>query len=425
MNETVACQMDTSIKRGGLVTLIKRCPTLLFALWAFSGSAILAWGQESLPTGPLGKPRSSGGGSLRNYVPPTLQDEGLPKTRDFQAEAEGRRGGMRVVGQTQDQAQASATNIQTAAAEGEAILATHGGYKMVKRSAKVWEFGLEITAAGPMNGVVASAPVPIEWPEQKLTVLSEFRSPTVSSVRMKPFPGQGQQMIVSVGQLGAGQTARATVTMRVERFDVVAPETPLNWQFPKKGSKTAKGYLGDSPYIETNHKRIRELADEVVRPDDSPWKQVESIYDWVQQNIEYEFDPQIHSCLEALDSKRGDCEEVASLFIALCRSRGIPARAVWCNDHTYPEFLMRTEDGTEVWLPCQITTYDRIFGQMFDDRPILQKGDKFSVMGELRPTRYLKPAMTAKSATGAPQFRWIIQEVDPKDIKSDSSPLGG
>jgi len=71
--------------------------------------------------------------------------------------------------------------------------------------------------------------------------------------------------------------------------------------------------------------------------------QVEAIYDWVRENVEYKFDTQIHSCLDALDSGKGDCEELSSLFIAICRARDIPARAVWIPGHTYPEFYLLDE----------------------------------------------------------------------------------
>ncbi|GEM_PF-553742 len=317
--------------------------------------------------------------------------------------------------------------ILTKAAAGEIQETEHGAFRLIQRSSTTWEFGLEITAGagGPILGVVASAPVPIQWPEQQIKIVTQFKSPSVKSVKVKDFKDQGRQMIVSIPRLNAGETAKASVTMMLQRLDIIKPENRPELKFPEKNNREARMYLGESPYIEIRHPRIQELAATIGNDSDSPWQQVEAIYDWVQTNIKYEFDPNIHSCLEALDAKKGDCEEVASLFIAICRSKGIPARAVWCNDHTYPEFMLCTADGKNVWLPCQITTFEHIFGEMFDDRPILQKGDKFSILGEAAPYRYLKPAMTAKSAVGSPQFRWIIQKVEASTaVDSTDSPLG-
>ena len=362
---------------------------------------------------------------LRDFVPEKIETPRLPTTRDFAAEAKGT---ARLTIAQQDRAESAsvqAENIKTAPADGEVSVPAHGGYRLVKRSSRVWEFGLEISSGnGPLRGAIAVAPVPIEFPEQKLTVLTEFRSPTVASVKMKDFAGQGRQMIVNVPNLGPGETARATITLRLDRYDIVAPEQPMAWMFCEKGQREGRQYLGESPYIETSHQRLKELGSEIVNDGDAPWRQVESIYDWLQANVQYEFDETIHSTLDALNSKSGDCEEFASLFIALCRSRGIPARAVWCNDHTYPEFLLATPTGEAVWLPCQLTTHEHIFGQMFDDRPILQKGDKFTVVGETQPNRYLKPSMKVAAAGGSPQLKWIIQEVNPEDLTGHQSPLG-
>ncbi len=380
---------------------------------------------NELPDNPAMNPQESRTTPLRDFVPEKLGVPQLPKTRDFEAEAKGT---ARLTLLQQDKAtppEAQAENIQTTAAHGEIIIAPHGGYRLVKRSSKVWEFGVEISSGnGPLRGAIAVAPVPIEFPEQKITVLSEFKSPNVTSVKMKEFAGQGRQMIVNVANMGPNETARATITLRLDRYDIIAPEQTVEWKFAEKGQREGRMFLGQSPYIETNDKRFKELGEEIVNPEETPWNQVESIYSWLQKNIEYEFDEMIHSSLDALTNKKGDCEEFASLFIALCRTRGIPARAVWCNDHTYPEYLMVAPNGEAVWLPCQLTTHEHIFGQMFDDRPILQKGDKFTVVGESQPNRYLKPSMKAAAAAGSPQLKWIIQEVDPAEIQRNNSPLG-
>lgn len=392
-----------------------------------SGNAVGGLPESTLPTTQ----------SLRDFQPGTAAPVKMPNIHDL------RRGGQVTKAMAADETSNTSPNpsqsqeartpqdpaqlILTQAAEGKIKDVEHGAFRLIQRSSTTWEFGLEITAGagGPVIGAVASAPVPIQWPEQQIKIITQFKSPSVKSVKVKDFKEQGRQMIVSIPQLNAGETAKASVTMTLDRYDITSPKQRPELTFPEKNNREARLYLGESPYIEMKHRRIKELAASIGNDSDTPWKQVEAIYDWVQQNIKYEFDPNIHTCLEALDAKKGDCEEVASLFIAICRAKGIPARAVWCNDHTYPEFMLCTTDGKNVWLPCQITTFEHIFGQMYDDRPILQKGDKFSILGEAAPYRYLKPAMTAKSAVGSPQFRWIIQEVEAgKVIDSADSPLG-
>ena len=81
-----------------------------------------------------------------------------------------------------------------------------------------------------------------------------------------------------------------------------------------------------------------------------------------------------------LDDGVGDCEELSSLFIAICRAAGVPARAVWIPGHTYPEFYLVDEQGEGHWYPCQIAGAGHDFGRMPESKPILQKGDRFRIV---------------------------------------------
>ena len=71
------------------------------------------------------------------------------------------------------------------------------------------------------------------------------------------------------------------------------------------------------------------------------------------KKVEYRFDPKIKEARAALDDGYGDCEELTSLFIAMCRINKIPARAVWVPGHCYPEFYLEDEQGNGHWYPCQ------------------------------------------------------------------------
>ena len=82
--------------------------------------------------------------------------------------------------------------------------------------------------------------------------------------------------------------------------------------------------------------------------------------------------------MAALKDKTGDCEELTSLFIALCRASDIPARTVWVPGHCYPEFYLEDDEGKGHWFPCQAAG-SRAFGGIPEQKPILQKGDNFSV----------------------------------------------
>ena len=118
----------------------------------------------------------------------------------------------------------------------------------------------------------------------------------------------------------------------------------------------------------------------------------------------------IRTCLESLEKGQGDCEELSSIFIAICRARGIPARAVWIPGHTYPEFYLADQDGNGHWIPSQ-SAGPKEFGSMTESKPILQKGDKFRLKGHKQQMRYVQPTITATDANAAPKINWIMEKL--------------
>jgi transglutaminase-like putative cysteine protease len=173
--------------------------------------------------------------------------------------------------------------------------------------------------------------------------------------------------------------------------------------------KEVKIYLGPSPSIESRHKQIRALADELTDPELSDWEQIERFYDYVRENVTYK-NGTLKGALQALRDGDGDCEELTSLFIALCRAHGVPARTVWVPDHCYPEFYLVDENEEGHWLPCQAAG-DRAFGTIPELRPILQKGDNFKVPEKKGRQRYVAEFLTGKGGGGKPRVRFIRDEI--------------
>ncbi len=275
-----------------------------------------------------------------------------------------------------------------------------------------WRFGLQINGQGRTTGIQATLPVPASWPEQQVETLSIDKTPNVNSAKIKKLGSDARQLYIKINRLDAGQTAEATVLMRIEKLESSEPNVIEGFRLAESVPGSVKKYLSPSPYIESDDSRIAEIARQISLPSSAPaWDQVKTIYEWVRDNIDYRFDPQIRSCLEALDKGHGDCEEMSSLFIAICRARGIPARAVWIPAHTYPEFYLVDEQGEGRWFPCQAAG-SYAFGHMPEARPILQKGDKFRVSGHREPLRYIQPTLKARDAAAAPTIKWIMTQVE-------------
>lgn len=86
-----------------------------------------------------------------------------------------------------------------------------------------------------------------------------------------------------------------------------------------------KRLLKPSPFIQSDHQKIRSLAKEIVSGDDSPLEQAKNLVSWVYKNIEKRPVISLPDALSTLENKRGDCNEHAVLFAALTRAAGFPA----------------------------------------------------------------------------------------------------
>lgn len=286
------------------------------------------------------------------------------------------------------------------------------GIKFGTKQTQRWKVGVIITApSGPCGGIYGTVPVPTDWPEQQVKVIAEDISPQVKSVEYRTLDNGVRQMLVSIPELKAGETAQALVTFAVTKSAILAPEDPAQFVIPKKAPRTLAPFLAPSPYIESTNLKIKNLAKEIVKDKEQAWQQVEAIYDYVREHVQYEDGP-LKGALAALKDGNGDCEELTSLFIALCRASRIPARTVWVHTHCYPEFYLEDHDGNGHWIPCQAAG-TRDFGNMPDTRPILQKGDNYRVPEKKEPQRYVAEFLSVKSVKGAgkPSVRFVREVV--------------
>ena len=286
-----------------------------------------------------------------------------------------------------------------------------------------WRVGVIITAnKGSASGIRATVPVPMDWPEQKVSVAKTDKSKNVGKVSFQTVNGGARQMVVSIGRLRTGESARAVVTLESKTEPVAGPENPEEFQFAKSSTKL-RPLLVPSPLIESKHVKVVEVAEKIVDGTHTPWQQVRSIFDWVRKNVKYrqventserylaKDEAAMKGAVAVLEDRFGDCDEMTSLFVAICRAREIPARAVWVIGHSYPEFYLEDAAGRGHWIPCQIAGGNDDFGRMPDPKPIMQKGEGFRVPGERDLCRYLRPSLTVRRADAAPKFEVVLDRV--------------
>lgn len=270
--------------------------------------------------------------------------------------------------------------------------------------------GLRIVAPdGNMLGTTATTVFPTAWPEQTVEVV-EVNVPAPLQYQLRDLPGPNQQLFFRAAVIPARSTLEATVRVRIVKSHIVGPSDTTHFRIARRLPSDVKMFTGNSPYIESNSSEIRKIVRDIEAMDPlTDWKKIELLYDWVRDNITYERG-ELKSVRDALRDRTGDCEEMTSTFVALCRAARVPARCVWLPNHCYPEFYLEDEAGQGHWFPCQLAG-TRNFGSMPEYLPILQKGDRFKVPEKPELQRYLADYLSSQRILSRqdPQVEFIRQ----------------
>lgn len=90
---------------------------------------------------------------------------------------------------------------------------------------------------------------------------------------------------------------------------------------------SSKKYLKPSFFCESNSTEIKSLADKILNSSDNE-DVCKAFFFWVRDNVKYVFNPVFASAKKyaKYEIKEGNCFNKNNLFIALCRSKNIPAR---------------------------------------------------------------------------------------------------
>ncbi len=275
-----------------------------------------------------------------------------------------------------------------------------------------WRIGLVLNTPVTCSNAYATFPIPTDWPEQKVRVVSQNQDPGVTAWKTRELPGGAKQVLLQMPYVTAGQTVELTFIIEIERSRILGPEDTSGLRIPSKTSREMKLYMGNSPYIDASDSRIRKASQEIAEMEaDSDWQRVENIYDYVRDHVEY-VKGDLATASSALREGKGDCEEMTSLFIALCRNAKVPARMVWIPEHCYPEFYLEDESGNGTWFPCQAAG-TRQFGRMDEYRPVLQKGDRFKIPEDKTPVRYVSEFFRCdKKGKSDPRPNFVREQLD-------------
>ncbi|MBT4694460.1 MAG: transglutaminase domain-containing protein [Planctomycetaceae bacterium] len=280
-----------------------------------------------------------------------------------------------------------------------------------------WEIGMTVRSPGVLTGVSGTITLPLDWPEQKVTIIKR-EIPDGIKIQSRIVGSDVKQMLITIARVNPTPELRISFTVEVERWSITAPQRTNELKIPTVVAPELRKYMGVSPSIETTNPLIVKTTKGIGTTAENDWQHVEMIYDWVRKNIRYEFDKELQGALTALRNGKGDCEELTSLFIAICRNHGIPARSVWIPGHCYPEFYLVDRRGNGYWFPAQVAG-TRNFGSMPERRPVLQKGDNFRIPGNPRPQRYVAETFKATRYSQPPTVQFFRRQVTASKDHSD------
>jgi hypothetical protein len=118
--------------------------------------------------------------------------------------------------------------------------------------------------------------------------------------------------------------------------------------------------LQATPFLQSTHPRLVTQVKNILGTEQDALRATRKLLDWTYTTLDKTPTIGMPTALEALESKKGDCNEHAVLFTALARAAGIPARVA--AGVVYLDGAFYYHAWSEVWLG-QWVAVDPTFGQ--------------------------------------------------------------
>jgi hypothetical protein len=117
-----------------------------------------------------------------------------------------------------------------------------------------------------------------------------------------------------------------SLEFEIEAQRFVIENNDLKTEYPAGIEK----YLSSTENIQSDDELIRKLAETITKDASDDFEKVTKIAKWIYENLEYDesYAGENKDALWVLNNRRGVCAEYTTLFIALARAIGIPARYV-------------------------------------------------------------------------------------------------
>lgn len=138
-----------------------------------------------------------------------------------------------------------------------------------------------------------------------------------------------------------GRTLKVTVE---RKFEVKTYEEEISVRSDSTADEESKLFVEPQLRVDSDDAKIIALAKELTDGISSDYKKAQAIFEYVNTNLEYNTSSNYANkgSISALETKKGVCEEFATLYAALCRAVDIPCRLV--EGFRYEKKLVKESD---------------------------------------------------------------------------------
>jgi len=125
--------------------------------------------------------------------------------------------------------------------------------------------------------------------------------------------------------LGGGRQELSGDTLVIRRETRAA--LAARYRLPARDSSLAR-WLAPAPLIQSADPRLQAQARLIIGREQDPARAARRLAEWLRAHVERRSTAAVPSAVRVLETRVGDCNEHAVLFVALARAAGLPARTV-------------------------------------------------------------------------------------------------
>ena len=224
-----------------------------------------------------------------------------------------------------------------------------------------------------MDSLEIWIPRPIQWNAQRDVCIEEV-TPAASNVYTDSVHRNGICYWLFNDPPAPGNSVTVSQIFTYVGYDVSVDVDPGLVGPYDQTSDLYQTYTASEDKIEAAHPDIQSTATTIVGSETNPYEQARLIYGWVLDHMIYHSYDGFNGALLSLHNGWGECGDYSTLFCALLRAVGVPARPVvgWLAEtgrslHVWAEFFLPNygwipvdpswDDGNDPWkyfgtVPC-------------------------------------------------------------------------